>query len=101
MAQLTAGLAALDAELPMSGWIGGQLGLSDITVACAFGFVEGILSDIADTSRYPNLAAFCGRAEALPTFRAAPAEDGATAQAGLTGLTRRPPTRGPDGESTT
>jgi hypothetical protein len=40
-----------------------------------------MLSDIADTSRFPNLAAFCRRAEALPAFLAAPAQDGAIAQA--------------------
>ena len=85
MSQLTAGLAALDAELPKSGWIGAELGLADISVACAFGFVGGVLSDIADTSRYTNLAAFCERAEALPAFRAAPAEDGATARAVVAG----------------
>ena len=28
--QLTAGLSALDVELPGSGWIGGELGLADI-----------------------------------------------------------------------
>ena len=38
MGQLTAGLSALDAELPGSGWIGGDLGLADIAAACAFGF---------------------------------------------------------------
>jgi glutathione S-transferase len=84
MSQLAAGLAALNAELPTSGWVGGELGVSDISVACAFGFVGAMLSDVADTSGYSNLAAFCERAEALPAFRAAPAEDGATAKAGLT-----------------
>ena len=79
MGQLTAGLSALDAELPGSGWIGGELGLADITVACAFGFTHAVLADVVETSRYPNLAAFCARAEALPVFRAAPPEDGATA----------------------
>ena len=79
MGQLTAGLSALDAELPGSGWIGGEMGLADITVACAFGFAHTILGDLVDTSRYPNLGAFCARAEALPAFRAAPPEDGATA----------------------
>src|ERR1700722_7047305 len=34
MGQLTAGLSALDLELPPSGWIGGELGVADITVAC-------------------------------------------------------------------
>ena len=32
MGQLSAGLSALDAELPGSGWIGGDLGLADISV---------------------------------------------------------------------
>jgi glutathione S-transferase len=73
MGQLTGGLGALDAELPRSGWIDGELGLADISAACAFGFVESV------ASRYPNLAAFSARAEALPAFRAAPAQDGATA----------------------
>ena len=81
MGQLTAGLSALDAELPGSGWIGGELGLADITVVCAFGFTRCLLADVVDTGRYPNLGAFCARAEALPAFRAAPPEDGATASA--------------------
>jgi glutathione S-transferase len=81
MGQLTAGLRALDAELPGSGWIGGELGLADISVACAFGFTRDILADLVETGHYPNLRAFCARAEALPAFRAAPPEDGATASA--------------------
>jgi glutathione S-transferase len=81
MGQLTAGLSALDAELPGSGWIGSEFGLADITVACAFGFTRAVLADLVETDRYPNLAAFCPRAEALPAFRAAPPEDGATASA--------------------
>jgi glutathione S-transferase len=79
MSQLEAGLAALDAELPVAGWTGGEFGLGDISVACAYGFVGSVLSDLVETSRYPNLAGFCDRAEALPAFRAAPAEDGVTA----------------------
>jgi glutathione S-transferase len=79
MGQLTAGLSALDAELPGSGWMGGELGVADITVACAFGFTQSVLGDLVETSRFPNLGAFCARAEALPAFRAAPPEDGATA----------------------
>jgi glutathione S-transferase len=81
MGQLTAGLSALDAELPGSGWMGGEIGLADVTVACAFGFTQSVLGDLVETSRYPNLGAFCARAEALPAFRAAPPEDGATASA--------------------
>jgi glutathione S-transferase len=79
MGQLTAGLSALDAELPGSGWMGGELGVADVTVTCAFGFTQSVLGDLVDTGRYPNLGAFCARAEALPAFRAAPPEDGATA----------------------
>ena len=79
--QLTAGLAALDAELPRSGWIGGELGVADITVVCALGFARSVLADVVELSRYPDLEAFCARAEALPAFRAAPPQDGATASA--------------------
>ena len=81
MAQLTSGLTALDAELPRSGWIGDELGLADISVACAFGFTEGVVADLVDTNRYPNLAAYSARAEALPAFRAAPPQGGMTAAA--------------------
>jgi glutathione S-transferase len=81
MGQLTAGLSALDAELPGSAWLGGELGVADITVACAFGFTQSVVGDLVDTGRYPNLGSFCARAEALPAFRAAPPEDGATASA--------------------
>ena len=81
MGQLTAGLSALDSELPGSGWISAELGLADITVACAFGFPHALLADVVETSRYPNLGAFWARAEALPAFRAAPPEDGVTAAA--------------------
>ena len=77
--QLAAGLEALDAEAPLSGWIAGEPGVADISAVCAFGFVQQILSDVFETGRYPNLAEFCARAEALPAFRAAPAEDGVTA----------------------
>ena len=81
MGQLAAGLSALDAELPGPGWIGGDLGLADIAAACAFGFTRSLLGDVVETGRYPNLAAFCARAEALPAFRSVPPEDGATASA--------------------
>jgi glutathione S-transferase len=77
--QLAAGLAALEAEAPRSGWIAAEPGVADISTVCAFGFVQQILSDVFETGRYSNLAEFCARAEALPAFRAAPAEDGVTA----------------------
>jgi glutathione S-transferase len=79
MCQLVAGLSALNAELPKSGWIAGESGVADISAVCAFGFVRLFLADLVETSQYPNLAEFCARAEALPAFRAAPAEDGVTA----------------------
>ena len=81
MGQLTAGLSALNSELPASGWVSAELGVADITVACAFGCTHTLLADIVETSRYPNLGAFWARAETLPAFRAAPPEDGATASA--------------------
>ena len=77
--QLTAGLAALNAELPKTGWIGGELGLADISTVCAFGFTERLLAEVVDGSAYPNLSEFCARAEALRAFRAAPPEDGVIA----------------------
>jgi glutathione S-transferase len=77
--QLTAGLSALDAELPGSGWISAEVSLADVTVACAFGFTRSVLADVVQIHPYPNLGAFCARAEALPAFRAAPPEDGAIA----------------------
>ena len=77
--QLHAGLAALDRELPSAGFSFGALGLSDIAAACAFGFVTGTVGDLVDVAPYPNLAAFSARAEALPAFRAAPAQDGVAA----------------------
>jgi glutathione S-transferase len=78
-AQLEAGLAALEAELPQTGWIAGDLGVADISVVCALGFTRLFQADVIEMSRYPTLLEFCARAEALPAFRAAPAEDGVTA----------------------
>jgi glutathione S-transferase len=80
--QLTKGLEALDREAPASGWIGeAGIGGADITVACAFGFIQGMLGDLVDPALYPSLAAFGARAEELPAFRAAPPIDGVTAPA--------------------
>ena len=80
--QLTKGLEALDREAPASGWIGeAGIGAADITVACAFGFIQGMLADLVDPALYPSLAAFGARAEELPAFRAAPPIDGVTAPA--------------------
>jgi glutathione S-transferase len=80
--QLTKGLEALDREAPASGWIGeAGIGAADITVACAFGFIQGMLGDLVDPALYPSLAAFGARAEELPAFRTAPPIDGVTAPA--------------------
>jgi len=78
--QLGRGLGALDRELPRDGWVAGPLGLADIAAACAAGFVAGTIGDLVDVAEWPNLAAYWARAEALPAFRAAPAEDGVTAR---------------------
>ena len=78
-AQLEAGLEMLDRETAKTqNWLVGEnLMLADITVATAFAFIQLYLADIAPEARYPALAAFCRRAEALTEFRAAPCEDGA------------------------
>jgi len=84
--QLGVGLAALEAELPGSGWTGGpKIGIADITVACAWGFSQTVLGDhveLVDPRRYPRISEFCDRAEGLRAFRAAPPIDGVTAPVG-------------------
>ena len=75
--QLAAGLDALERAAGVTGWlVEDRLTLADITVATAFGFTQLYLADVVPKASYPALAAFCARAEALPEFRAAPAEDG-------------------------
>lgn len=78
--QLGVGLAALEASAPQAGY-GDGLGHADIAVACAFGFVRGTIGDVFETDEYIKLAAFSARLEAQPAFRAAPAQDGVTAEA--------------------
>ena len=81
--QLEAGLDALEREVPATGWIdGGELGNADIAVACAFTFTQIMIADLVDAARYPRLAGFVARAEALPAFKAAPPEDGVVAPVG-------------------
>lgn len=79
--QLFAGLDALERETPADD--PAELGIAEISVVCAFGFVQLVISDIAPASRTPRLAAFCARAEARPEFRAVPAEDGVRAPVAL------------------
>jgi glutathione S-transferase len=77
--QLGVGLAALEAEIPVRSWIGAEMGVADISVVSAFGFVRSALAGSFGVSAYPRLAAFCDRAEDLEPFRRAPALDGVTA----------------------
>jgi glutathione S-transferase len=76
--QLDLGLAALEASPLLDGE---GLGHAEIAVACALGFVRGTIGDIVPLDLYPRLLEFGARREALPAFRAAPAIDGATAEA--------------------
>jgi glutathione S-transferase len=77
--QLHAAFAALDRELPASGFCFGSLSLVDIAAACAFTFASDVIGDVVDLAPHRNFAAFAARLEALPAFRAAPAKDGVTA----------------------
>ena len=79
--QVSAGLDALEAETPAQA--PSDLGLAEISVGCAFAFVQLVIADIAPASRTPKLAAFCARLEERPEFRAVPPEDGVTAPVAL------------------
>jgi glutathione S-transferase len=74
--QLAAAYDALERQLAGSdGWlIGERLMQPDITVAVAWRFTQFILPGTIDPARYPALAAFSQRAEALPEFIGAPLE---------------------------
>jgi glutathione S-transferase len=57
------------------GWlVGDRLMQPDITVAVAWRFTQFMLPGAVDAARYPALAAFSERAEALPEFIGAPLE---------------------------
>jgi len=79
MGQLGAGLAALERAAPQD-WFETSPGHADIAVACAWGFIQGLLADVVAAQAYPRLGAFSARAEALPALRAAPAIDGVTVE---------------------
>ncbi|HVE09209.1 MAG TPA: glutathione S-transferase [Paraburkholderia sp.] len=69
--QLEAALAAHRGN----GWLLGERVMQpDITVAIAWRFTQYMLPGVVDPARYPALAAFSGRAEALPEFVATPLE---------------------------
>jgi glutathione S-transferase len=76
--QLFAGLDALEQEINGGkGWLfEDRMMLADITLATAFAFTQGYLSDLVDKARYGAIAAFSARAEATAEFRAAPPQDG-------------------------
>jgi glutathione S-transferase len=75
-AQLTAAYDVLERDISAgapSGWLMGErLMQPDITVAAAWRFTQYILVGKVDPARYPALAAFSERAEALPEFIGAP-----------------------------
>ncbi|HXW19286.1 MAG TPA: glutathione S-transferase [Roseiarcus sp.] len=76
--QLDAGLEALESEARQTRtWLidEGPM-LADITVATAYAFTQLYVADVVPQARTPALTAFWRRAETLPEFRAAPAEDG-------------------------
>jgi glutathione S-transferase len=70
--QLTAALDELEREVKAAGpWLCGDRMLQpDITTAVAWGFTQLTISDVVEVGRYPALAAFSERLEALPEFRA-------------------------------
>lgn len=58
------------------GWLcGARLMQPDITVAVAWRFTQFMLPGALDAARYPALAAFSERAEALPEFIGAPLDE--------------------------
>lgn len=54
--------------------IGSSLGQADITLAVAWRFTEFAITGVIDATKYPAIAAFSARAEALPEFRSTPLE---------------------------
>ncbi|HEV3423150.1 MAG TPA: glutathione S-transferase family protein [Paraburkholderia sp.] len=74
--QMHAAYAQLETLLAgHGGWLFGErLMQPDITVAVAWRFTQFMLPGAVDAARYPALAAFSERAEALPEFIGAPLE---------------------------
>lgn len=70
--QLLAALDLLEAEMPETGWLGGQRdpSLSDVSVAVAWRFARHALADVVAAERCPRLARHSADAEALPAFQA-------------------------------
>ena|ERR1700722_1252160 len=74
--QMHAAYAELETRLAgREGWLFGErLMQPDITIAVAWRFTQFMLPGVLDAARYPALAAFSERAEALPVFIGAPLE---------------------------
>jgi glutathione S-transferase len=74
--QMHAAYAELETRLAgRDGWLFGErLVQPDITIAVAWRFTQFMLPGVLDAARYPALAAFSERAEALPVFIGAPLE---------------------------
>lgn len=70
--QLRGGLAAIDALIPNSPWIGGdRLTQADVTTVCMYSWLplEADTAPEVPPGRYPNLEGLAARLEALPAFR--------------------------------
>jgi glutathione S-transferase len=74
--QMHAAYAELETRLAgRDGWLFGErLMQPDITIAVAWRFTQFMLPGVLDAARYPALAAFSERAEALPAFIGVPLE---------------------------
>jgi glutathione S-transferase len=72
-AQMSGALSALDryvGERGVSQWlVGKRMTQADITVACAFTFLDDSLRVAADRVMFPSLVAFASRCESLPVFQ--------------------------------
>lgn len=75
-AQLSAAYGFLEHSLlGLNGWLVAERVMQpDITVAVAWRFTQYALPGVIDPARFPALAAFSARAEALPEFIGAPLE---------------------------
>lgn len=75
-AQMHAAWSVLDKLIEgRQGWLcAGRITQADITAAVAWRFTQFVLPGAVDPARYPAVAAFSARAEALPEFVATPLE---------------------------
>lgn len=76
--QLLAAYDALEAEHARKplGTTSATIGQAGVTVGIAWEFTQKMVPDAVPATRYPGLAAFAAKAEALPEFKAAPHGDG-------------------------